>query len=67
MITGLGAQWIEIGDQVAADAIGIDELQYRRLFGNLLDASGHAGHGSGPVRLPAHWPVRRFQVGEDLS
>ncbi len=66
MIAGLGAQRIEIGDQVAADAIGIDELQYRRLLGDLLDASGHAGHGSRPVRLPAHWPVRRFQVGEDL-
>ena len=31
-----------------------------------VDAPGHAGHGGGAVRLPAHRLVRHLQVGEDL-
>jgi hypothetical protein len=48
MVGGLAAQRIEIGDQVAAHAVGVDELEHAGFLGDLGGAA--AGSGQHHVR-----------------
>ena len=67
MINGLGAQRIEIGDQMAAHAVGVDELQYRCFLRDFVQLrAAHAGDRDRTVRLPMHGLVRDLEVGENL-
>ena len=67
MVAGLGAQRVEIGDQVAAHAVGVDHLHDRRFLGDFGGArGGHAGQQRLAVGLPVHRLVRHAQVLEDL-
>ena len=67
MVAGFGAQRVEIGDQVAAHAVGVDHLHDPRFLGDLGVARGvHAGQRGLAVGLPAHRHVRHAQVVEDL-
>ena len=69
VVAGLGAERVEIGDEVAADAISVDELE----DGGFLDdlrAGGRAGAGEQggalAIGLPAHGLVGELQVSEEL-
>ena len=66
VVAGLGAQRIEVRDQVPAHAVGIDQLQHRRLLGDLGSALAAARPERFAVGLPAHGLVRQPQVRENL-
>ena len=67
MVAGLGAQRVEIGDQVAAHAVGVDQLHDAGFLGDLgVARGGHAGEQRLAVGFPAHRLVRHAQVVEDL-
>src|ERR1035437_3673659 len=67
VVAGFGAQRVEIGDQVAAHAVGVDHLHDPGFLGDLGVARGvHAGQGGFAVGLPAHRLVRHAKVGEYL-
>src|ERR1039457_3685430 len=67
VVAGFGAQRVEIGDQVAAHAVGVDHLHDPGLLGDLGVARGvHAGQRGTAVGLPAHRHVRHAQVVEHL-
>ena len=67
MIARLRAQRVEIGDQVPAHAIGVDQLDDRRFLGDFGVARGVMPGSVGLlVRLPAHRHVRHAQMLEDL-
>ena len=67
VVAGFGAERVEIGDQVAAHAVGVDHLHDPRFLGDFGVARGvHAGQGGLAVGLPAHRHVRHAQVIEDL-
>ena len=63
MIARLGTQRIEIGNQVTAHAISVNQLKYR----SHLRGIGKTGftardHRTAAIRFPAHGLVRHFQV-----
>ena len=66
MIGGIVAKRVGIGEQVAADAIGIDELNDGSFFGNVgVSRSGAEATGRDLlIGLPAHGHVRDFEVAE---
>ena len=63
-----GAQRIEVGDQVAAHAVGVDQLQHRGLLGDLVQAFivAEAGERGAAVALPFHGLVGHAEFEEDL-
>ena len=56
---------VEVGDQVAAHAVVVDQLQHLRLLLDLLAAARRAEQARVRVHLPAHRPVRHAEVRED--
>ena len=50
MVAGLGAERIEIGDQVAAHAVGVDHLHDRRFLGDFGGARAAVMPGSSGLR-----------------
>jgi hypothetical protein len=67
MEAGLGAERVEIGNQVAAHAEGVDQLHDGRLLGDLgVARAGHAGQQRLAVDFPVHRLVRHAEVFEDL-
>jgi hypothetical protein len=56
---------VEVGHQVAAHPVVVDELQDLRLLLDLLARPGRAEQGGVRVHLPLHRPVREAEVGED--
>src|ERR1019366_2876122 len=67
VVAGFGAQRVEIGDQVAAHAVGVDHLHDPGFLGDLGVARRvHAGQRGTAVGLPAHRHVRHAQVVEYL-
>ena len=67
VVAGLGAERIEIGDQVAAHAVGVDQLDDAGFLGDFgVARGGDAGQGGLAVGLPAHGLVRHAEVVENL-
>ena len=61
----LAVQGVEVGHQVAAHAVVVDEGQDLGLLLDLLAAARGAAQAGRRVHLPAHRPVRQAQVLED--
>ncbi len=67
MVARFGAQRVQVGDQMAAHAVGVDHLHDPRFLGDLGVPRGvHAGQGRLAIGLPAHRHVRHAQVVEYL-
>ena len=65
MVVRFGAEWIEIGNEVAADSIGVDQLKNAGFFADLHLAHGRLARGNGAIGFPLHRLVRHAQVGKD--
>ncbi len=67
MISRLGTKRIEIGDEMAAHAVSVDELQYRSFLSNFVKLrSAHAWHGHRPICFPMHRFVWNLQMRKNL-
>ena len=56
---------VEVGHEVAAHAVVVDELQDLRLLLDLLAPARRAEEAGVRVHLPLHRPVRQAEVRED--
>ncbi len=67
VVTGNAAEGIEIGDQMPADPVSIDQLQYSGFLGDFGGGTAGETRQAGlAVRLPANRIVRQMQVFENF-
>src|SRR2546421_88678 len=59
-------QWINVRNEMAAHAIGVDEFEDARLLDNLRAHVIAAKQSRIVVRRPTHWRIRDFEIGKDV-
>src|SRR4051812_45496816 len=67
VLDGERVQRVDVGDEVAAHAVGVDEFEDARLLHDLVAPAVAAEERRVEVARPAHRPVRDAEVAEDVD